>query len=176
MQSGEKNFTTNRNLSIITRKSIKLYVWSSSLHAVKVEVIWSRTLWTGGDGNMVAVDDDEVPLSHKWERADMVGVSRQLMKEVRRGQMVFLVHVLRRKAWLYPRIVEGNRGRGRPREKYLDRLVRSMRSIIKPVQLLQAAGHRARWRSFIADSLNDMAQRWIELKSKRNTNLETYSW
>ena len=57
-------------------------------------------------------------------------------------------------------MIEGRRGRGRPREKYLDGLVRQTGGrVTTAVQLIRTASDRQEWKSMVADVLEDMAQR-----------------
>ena len=91
-----------------------------------------------------------------------MGVGRGLMKHIRERQLRFLGHVMRRgeleNVCLTGR-VEGTRSRGRPREKYMDGLVRAVGGGVSATQLLQMTADREEYQTMIANVLNDMAQR-----------------
>ena len=60
-------------------------------------------------------------------------------------------------------MIEGGRGRGRPREKYLGGLVRQTGGrVTTAVQLIRTTSDRQEWKSMVANILEDMAQRLID--------------
>ena len=74
------------------------------------------------------------------------------MRTIRQRQMRFLGNVIRdgklENVCLTGRI-EGRRGRGRPRLKYLDTLARAVGNDLRAVDLLQAPNLRAQGRSMV---------------------------
>ena len=79
-----------------------------------------------------------------------IGSRRELVAVLRRRQMAFLGHIMRANGLENLAItgrISGNRGRGRPRKKYLDR----MKEVIGGVttqELLGMTRDRDRWRFF----------------------------
>lgn len=162
-----RKLLTNRKFSIKTRKSlIKTHVWSTLLYGVEswtlsaamvrrleaMEMwLWRRMMrisWTARRTN------DEV--------LEMVGERRGLMGTVRLRQLKFFGHVMRREGLenlIMTGVVEGVRGRGRPRMKYMEGLVRLARGNMTSGQFIRVARDRKRWKSMVAHVLEDMAQR-----------------
>ena len=157
----------NRHMSLETRKrALKTYVWSVLLYGCETWTIsktmtkrleaaemwmWRRMLrisWTD------RVTNEEV--------LRRMGVGRGLMKHIRERQLRFLGHVMRRgeleNVCLTGR-VEGTRSRGRPREKYMDGLVRAVGGGVSAAQLLQITSNRDEYQAMVANVLSDMAQR-----------------
>ena len=163
-----RNLLTNRKLSIKTRKNmIKTYVWSTLLYGVE-----SWTLALGLIKRLEAVEMwlwrrmMKVPWTARLTNEtvlDMVGEGRELVRAVRKRQFKFLGHAVRRGGMenlALTGMIEGRRGRGRPRVKYLDGLVKMTNGrVTTSVQLIRAASDRQEWRSMVADVLEDMAQR-----------------
>ena len=92
----------------------------------------------------------------------MVSERRELVRTVRGRQLRFFVHVMRREGMenvIITGMVEGGRGRGRPREKYVDGLVKLMEDGTTHLHLIRATSDREQWKSMVADVLEDMAQR-----------------
>ena len=59
-------------------------------------------------------------------------------------------------------MIEGKRGRGRPREKYMDGVMRAVGATggnVTPARLLQTTSDRQRWRFLAANVLEDTAHR-----------------
>ena len=82
------------------------------------------------------------------------GSGRRLMKMIRKRQMEFLGHVMRKDGLenlMVTGKIEGRRSRGRQRKTY----IRSLSEWTKKsqIELLRATRHRQRWRSMIADVL-----------------------
>ena len=162
-----KNILTNRKLSIKTRKNlVKTYVWSTLLYGVeswtlsaatvtKLEAMemwcWRRMMkipWTARITNETVLE--------------MVGERRELIRTVRGRQLRFFGHVMRREGMenvIITGMVEGRRGRGRPREKYVDGLVKLIGDGMTHLQFIRATSDREQWKSMVADVLEDMAQR-----------------
>lgn len=83
------------------------------------------------------------------------------MKMARRRKMKFLGHVIRiggLENIAMTGMIEVRRGRGEPREKYLDGVVRAIGNVT-PAQLVQRAADWERWRIKAANVLEDMAWR-----------------
>ena len=166
--SDMRTLLTNRKLSIKTRKNImKTYIWSTLLYGVE-----SWTLSLGMRRRLEAVEMwlwrkmMKVPWTARMTNEavmNMVGEDRQLVGAVRKRQFSFLGHNIRRggmEKLALTGMIEGRRGRGRPREKYLDGLVRMTNGrVTTAVQLIRAARDRQEWKSMVADVLEDMAQR-----------------
>ena len=163
-----RNLLTNRKLSVKTRKNImKTYIWSTLLYGVE-----SWTLSLGLRRRLEAIEMwlwrrmMKVPWTARRTNEavlNMVGEGRQLLRTVRKRQLKFLGHCMRREGLenlALTGMVEGRRGRGRPREKYLDSLVKMTNGrVTTAVQLIRATRDRQRWKSMVADVLEDMAQR-----------------
>lgn len=162
-----KNLLTNRKLSIRTRKSlVKTYVWSTLLYGVET--------WTISTEMMKRLEAMEMWLWRRmmkipWtarrtneEVLEMVGERRQLIATVRGRQLKFFGHVMRKDGLenlMMTGMVEGSRGRGRPRVKYMDGLLKLVRGVMTRGQFIRATRNRSDWRSMVADVLEDMAQR-----------------
>ena len=88
---------------------------------------------------------------------NMVGEGRELVRTVRKRQFKFLGHAMRRGGMenlALTGMIEGRRGRGRPRVKYLDSLVKMTNGrMTTAVQLIRATSDRQEWRSMVADVL-----------------------
>ena len=90
------------------------------------------------------------------------GTKRELMKSIRQRQMRFLGHAMRQQEMenlCLTGKVEGKRGRGRPRTKFLDSLVKSVGGANTPAGLLRKTADRAEWRLMVANVLGDTAPR-----------------
>ena len=157
---------TNRKLSIKTRKGlIKTHIWSTLLYGAES--------WTLSSAMKRKLDAMELWLWRRmmkipWtarrtneEVLEMVGEKRHLLLEVRKRQLNFFGHVMRREGLeniIITGMVEGKRGRGRPRTKYIDGLVQLTRGKTT-AQFLRTTRNREEWKSMVADVLEDMAQR-----------------
>ena len=95
----------------------------------------------------------------------MIGEKRELTKTVRKRQMKFIGHTMRRggiENLILTGMIEGKRGRGRPREKYMDGVMRAVGATggnVTPARLLQTTSDRQRWRFLAANVLEDTAHR-----------------
>ena len=158
----------NRKISIRTRKNMmKTYIWSTLLYGAE-----SWTLSVGLVKRLEAIEMwlwrrmMKIPWTARLtneEVLNMVGEKRQLVLTIRKRQFKFLGHTMRRNGMenlALTGMIEGKRGRGRPREKYLDGLVKTTNGrVTTGVQLLRATRDRQEWKSMVADVLEDMAQR-----------------
>ncbi len=83
------------------------------------------------------------------------------MSTARSRQMRFLGHVMRREGLEHLSLtgkIEGKRPQGRPRQKYMDGLVRVTGGGMSAAQLIQATRNREQWQTMVADVLRDMAR------------------
>ena len=158
---------TNRALSINLRKRfIKAYVWSTLMYGCEA--------WTINKEMERRIEATEMwcyrrMLKISWtERVsneqvlNRAGAKREMMRMIRRRQLRFLGHVMRRQQLESSCItgrLEGRRGRGRPRIKLLDSLAKAVGGGTRPVELLQMTRRREDWRSMVANVLGDTAPR-----------------
>jgi len=73
------------------------------------------------------------------------GVQHELMKTIRQWQLNFLGHVMRRHGLENLAVtgkVDGRRGRGRQRLKYLDSLCTCLKDKVSPIELIRASEDR----------------------------------
>ena len=162
-----KKLVTNSKISMnLRRRFVKCFVWSVLLYGCET--------WT-----LKKADEERLQAAEMWfwrrmlkiswterktneEVLQRVGIGRELLSSVRSRQMRFVGHVVRREELEHLSLtgkIEGRRPRGRPRQKYLDGLVRWTGGRMSAVQLLQTARNREEWRAMIADVLGDMAPR-----------------
>ena len=162
-----KAMVTNRAISVNLRKRfIKAYVWSTLTYGCEAwtinkemeRKIEAAEMWCYRRMMKIAwterVSNEQVLIR--------VGAKRELMRMVRRRQLRFLGHVMRRhqieNICITGRL-EGRRGRGRPRIKFLDSLAKAIGGGKRPVDLLQMTSRRDDWRSMVANVLGDTAPR-----------------
>ena len=160
------NLLTNSRISIETRKrAVKTYVWSTLLYGSETWTVsremerrldavemwcWRRMLRVSWTARRTNVDILET-----------IGSRRELVAVLRRRQMAFLGHIMRANGLENLAItgrISGNRGRGRPRKKYLDR----MKEVIGGVttqELLGMTRDRDRWRSITGNVFNGLPYR-----------------
>ena len=162
-----KNMVTNRHVRIETRiRVIKAYIWATLLYGCETWTInkdmerkleafevwcWRRMMrvsWTERRTNDSIFEE--------------IGRERELLRTIRKRQMRFLGHVMRREQLenlsLTGRI-SGERGRGRPRMKYLDGLRRTIGGGLRTGQMLQMTRNRDVWKSMVANVFSDTALR-----------------
>ena len=91
------------------------------------------------------------------EVLNMVGEEKCLVKEIRLRQLKFFGHVMRRglESRVVTGLIEGSRGKGRPRDKYIDGLARAVGRA--PVVLIRKTRDRRRKRLMAANVLEDRA-------------------
>ena len=162
-----KTYLTNRKLSTrIRKRAAKTFVWSTLLYGCetwtvsrrmqeKLEAaemwLWRRIL--------------KIPWTARRTNAEVLrqmGTERELMMTIRKRQMRFLGHVMRRnemESVVLTGMVEGRRARGRQREKFMDGMMRVTGGHLRPSQLLQLTRDRDRWRSMVAQVQVDAARR-----------------
>jgi len=85
-----------------------------------------------------------------------VGTARVIMEMIRRRQFRFHGHTMRlQQLESVTGKVKGRRGRGRPRVKLVDSLVKVAGGGITPAQLLQRTESRSNWCFMVASVLED---------------------
>jgi len=85
-------------------------------------------------------------------------VQRELMKTIQQRQLNFLGHVMRRHGFEHLAVtgkVDGNRGRGRQRLKYLDSLCTRLKDKVSPIELIRASEDRELWHHMVANVVED---------------------
>ena len=90
-----------------------------------------------------------------------IGKPRELLKTIRKRQLSFLGHALRREALENLSItgrISGSRGRGRPRIKYMDGIKKVIPGGLSAGEVLQMTRYRQEWKSMIANVFNDRAR------------------
>ena len=91
-----------------------------------------------------------------------IGKKRELLRMIRRRQLGFLGHFLRREALENISLtgkVDVSRGRGRPRIKYMDGIKKTIPVGRSTGELLQMTRDRREWKSMIANVFSDTARR-----------------
>lgn len=89
-----------------------------------------------------------------------INSGRELLKEIRRRQTEFLGHVMRREALENLSLtgkIEGKRGRGRPRIKFMDGIVEEVGGGVSPAHLLQMSRDRELWSAVVVNVFRDTA-------------------
>ena len=161
-----KAILTNRKLSISTRKRlIKTHVWSSLLYGVESWTITTSMkcrleatemwLWR----RMMKISWTELKSNEEVLR--MIGEKRCLMTHIRRRQLRFFGHVMRREGLeniVTTGMIEGTKGRGRPRVRYTDGLRSAARKTNIP-ELIHATRNRREWRTLVDNVLEDTSLR-----------------
>ena len=164
--SSMKNLLTNNRISMTTRvRALKTYVWSTLMYGSE-----SWTLNREMKSKLKAVEMwfYRRMLRVSWrdrvtneEILVRVGQCRSLLGEIRKRQMDFLGHVLRREKIEHlclTGMFEGRRARGRPRVKYLDTIIEDMGGGMTANEMVQLARDRERWKGLTAH-VCDMALR-----------------
>ena len=148
-----KSMLTNRNLDITTRtRTLKTYIWSVLLYGSETWTLTQKLkdrlqaaeMWFYR--RMLRISwTDRVTNQEVLRRA---GTERTLVKEIRKRQLNFLGHVLRKEGVEHLTLtgkIEGKRARGRQRQKFINSLIEDLTPDITPVKLIQLAD-RLRWR------------------------------
>ena len=147
----------NRSIPIsLRRRFLKSYVWSTMLYGCET--------WNISSAMQRKIEAAEMWFFRRMLRISWtehatnesvlqrVGTRREMMRSIRQRQMRFLGHIIRdgnlENVCATGRI-EGRRGRGRPRLKYMDTLARAVGDGLRAVDLLQAANIRTQWRSMV---------------------------
>ena len=162
-----RKLVTNRHIRIETRmRAIKAYIWSTLLYGCES--------WTIGKDMEKRLEAFEVWCWRRMMRVswterrtnesifEEIGKERELLRTIRRRQMRFLGHVMRREQLenlsLTGRIC-GERGRGRPRVKYMDGLKKKIGGGWRTGEILQMTRGRDVWKSMVANVFNDTVLR-----------------
>ena len=149
----------NNRINSLTRvRALKTYVWST--------LTYGSESWTLSRELINRLNAAEMwfyrrMLRIRWtdritneEVLRRIGMQRTLVKDIRRRQMNFLGHILRKEKIEHLCLtgkIEGRRARGRQRKKYLDSILEEIGENLTPNQLIQLARDRLRWRQVIAN-------------------------
>ena len=161
-----KNLLTNNRISSQTRiRALRTYVWSTLMYGSESWTI------TGEMKNKLRAAEmwffrrmlriswrDRVTNEEVMAR---LGVQRGLVGEIRKRQLNFIGHIIRREKVEHLCLtgrIEGRRSRGRQRTKYMDSIMGDIEGNHTANQLIHMAGDRERWRRVIAN-VQDTAHR-----------------
>ena len=149
----------NNRINTLTRvRALKTYIWST--------LMYGSESWTLSRGLINKLNAAEMwfyrrMLRISWtdritneEVLRRIGMQRTLVKEIRKRQMNFLGHILRKEKIEHLCLtgkIEGRRARGRQRKKYLDSILEDIGENLTANQLIQLARDRLRWRQVIAN-------------------------
>ena len=138
-------------------RALKTYVWSTLTYGCetwtlskeaqdKLEAfeMWTirrmlRIPWTAKKSNI--------------EVLQQANTERELLKQVRKRQLKFMGHIVRKNKIELLSItgkIEGKRSRGRQRHTLIDRIIAINNLNCKPSELIHLAGNRGRWKDMIA--------------------------
>ena len=161
-----ESMLTNRKMTLKTRKNAaKTYIWSKLLYGAETWTI-SKTM----EARIEAMEMwiwrrlTKIPWAEKRTNISvlqLVGEKREMMKAIRKRQLQFFGHIMRREGaekLSLTGMIEGRRGRGRPREKYMTRLCQLFRGGPTPVEVIRSTQDRTVWKNMVADVLEDMAR------------------
>ena len=162
-----RNMLTNRHIRINTRiRVIKTYVWSTLLYGCESWTI-SKDMERRLEAFEVWCWRRMMRVSWMERRTNVsifeeIGRERELLRSIRRRQMRFLGHVMRREQLENVSLtgrISGARGRGRPRIKYMDGLRKAIGEGLRTGEILQMTRDREVWKSMIANVFSDTALR-----------------
>ena len=145
---------------------MKCYVWSVLLYGCET--------WTMGKTDEMKIQAAEMwfyrrMLKVSWtqkrtneEVLQMAGADREMIINIRRRQMTFLGHIMRREdieALILSGKIEGKKTRGRPRVNYLEDMHHNagLDGSVSKGELLQHTKDRLQWKSMVANVRRDMA-------------------
>ena len=159
-----KTLLTNNRIGIQTRiRAMKTYVWST--------LTYGSEAWTLNKNMKNKINAAEMwfyrrMLKIPWtarvtneEVLRRVNQKRSLLRTIRKRQIEFLGHVIRREKIEHlclTGMIEGRRARGRQRKKFLDSILEDINNNVTAGQLIQMARDRQRWRQMTAHVV-DMA-------------------
>ena len=151
-----RNLVTNSKISLKTRRRfIKCYVWSVLMYGCET--------WTMGKADEQRIQAAEMwfyrrMLKVSWterrtneEILEMADVEREIISTIKKRQMRFLGHVMRRNGLENLCItgkLEGRKPRGRPHFKYLDQFTSKE---IKATHIIQSTNLRDKWQTMISN-------------------------
>ena len=162
-----QKLVTNSKISMsLRRRFVKCFVWSVLLYGCET--------WT-----LKKADEKRLQAAEMWfwrrmlkiswterrtneEVLERVGIGRELLTSVRTRQMRFVGHEIRRGELEHLSLtgkIDGRRTRGRPRQKFMDGLVRVTGGGMSAAQLLQKAQDCEQWRAMIANVHGDTVPR-----------------
>ena len=162
-----ENLVTNQNISVaLRRRFVKAYAWSTFLYGCEAwniskameKRIEALEMWFYRRMLKVSWVDrvsNEIVLQR-------VGAGRELLKCIRKRQLRFLGHVMREEqleSVCLTGKIEGRRGRGRPRIKFVDGLARAAGTNLPPARMLQLTRSRSEWRSMVDNVFRDTSLR-----------------
>ena len=148
----------NIKINMKTRmRALKTYVWSTltygcetwTLNKEAQDKLEAFEMWT--IRRML-----RIPWTAKKSNKEVLqqaGTDRELMKQVKKRQLKFMGHVVRKNKIELLSItgkIEGTKSRGRPRHMLIDRIIASNNLTCKPTDLIRLAENRGRWRDMIA--------------------------
>lgn len=154
-----RRLITNRKISIDTRKRlIRTYVWSTLTYGAETWTVSSAMndrlssfeMWCYR--RMMRISWIERKTNEEVLR--MVSAERELVQIIRKRQLQFLGHVVRRKQLehlVLTGMVSGKRARGRQRLTFLT----AMKNVTgkRPTELLHLCDDRERWRQLTASTI-----------------------
>ena len=156
------NVLTNNRLNITTRiRTLKAYIWSTLLYGAET--------WTLNKTLKSKIEAAEMwfyrrMLKISWvdrisneEVLRRVNMPRTMLKVIRKRQMNFLGHVIRKEKIEHLCLtgkVEGTRARGRQRIKYMDTIIEEIGGQTTRNNLIQLARDRPKWREVTAHVLD----------------------
>ena len=158
-----KPIFTNRNIGLDTKmRALKAYVWSILLYGSEC---WTLTKDTERKLEAVEMWYLRRIMKISWtekrsneEVMEMAGYKRSLLKVIRKRQLNFFGHMIRKdglEKQLLCGKINGVKSRGRQRTKYTDSLsgfVAGKKA--STIQLIRGADDREKWRAMIADVCN----------------------
>ena len=162
-----KNLVTNTSISVGLRKRfIRAYAWSTFLYGseawniskVMEKRIEALEMWLYR--RMLKVPwVDHISNEQVMQRA---GAKREIMDSIRKKQLRFLGHTMREQqleSLCLMGKVEGKRGRGRPRIKFVDGLARSCGGGMSATEMLRLTRSRQEWRRMVDNVPRDTSLR-----------------
>ena len=162
-----KNLVTNTSISVRLRKRfIRAYAWSTFLYgseAWNISKVMERRIealemWLYR--RMLKIPwVDHISNEQVLQRA---GAKREMMNSIRKKQLRFLGHTMREQqleSLCLMGKVEGRRGRGRPRIKFVDGLARSCGGGMSATEMLRLTGSRQEWRRMVDNVPRDTSLR-----------------
>jgi hypothetical protein len=154
-----KSVLLSKRISVQSRlRILKCYIWSTLMYGCET--------WTISKGSQEKIEAAEMWFLRRMLRISWTdkitneevmfraGVDRQLMRSIRRRQLEFFGHVMRKGALeqlVVTGKIEGRRSRGRPRTKFLDSISRTLKSDFNPTEIIHLTTDRLRWRVVTAD-------------------------
>ena len=148
----------NLKVNMKTRmRALKTYVWSTLTYGCETWTLSKEAqdkleafeMWT--IRRML-----RIPWAAKKSNIEVLqqaNTERELLKQVRKRQLKFMGHIVRKNKIELLSItgkIEGKRSRGRQRHTLIDRIIAINNLNCKPSELIHLAGNRGRWKDMIA--------------------------